>query len=108
MTFRALVSGKLHRDPIRRSSAGGTSFVTASLKVDAAEPPLWSNVVAFGDQAERLASLKAGTGIAVSGRASVETYEKNGETRVSLRVTADEIAATSKPPRERRDQGRTA
>lgn len=91
--LRSLVTGILHADPVRRTSAGGTEFVTAKLKDDSETPPQWFSVVAFAGMAETLAKLTKGETIAVAGKMFLKTYEaKDGSVRIDANLVADQIA----------------
>ena len=105
--IRALVSGVLHSDPQTRTSRGGQSFTTGKLRADGGDGnTVWVSLIAFGDVADRLASLKAGQALSVSGRAKVTAWAgKSGEPAGGLDLTVDEVAALRgrpKPPSDRR------
>jgi single-stranded DNA-binding protein len=50
-------------------------------------------VVAFGDAAGELLRLDKGDAVSVSGPFTVETFAKDGETRLRRKIVADRIAA---------------
>ena len=59
--IRALLTGTLYADPQRRTSANGKPFTTGKLRADASDgAQVWCSLIAFGEQGERLATLKAG------------------------------------------------
>ena len=110
--IRAMVSGTLHADPESRTSRGGQPYCTGKLRADAADGgTVWCSLIAFGDVAERLATLKAGAAVSVSGRAKLSAWlSKDGQPSAGLDVTADEIAALRgrpKPHPDRRHQADT-
>lgn len=115
--IRALVSGTLYGSPQARTSQSGKPFTTAKLKADGKDGAVvWCSLVAFGEQAERLATLKDGAAIAVSGRCELSAYlDKSGEPKAGLSVVADEIATLKGQPKPQgetrprsRPQGRPA
>ena len=101
--IRAMVSGTLHDAPTVRTSQSGKPFTTAKLRADAADGgTVWCSLVAFGDVAERLATLKAGQAISVSGRAKLSSWlVKSGEPAAGLSVVVDELIALRGKPRPR-------
>lgn len=108
--IRALLSGVLHCDPQTRTSRGGQSFTTGKLRADGGDGnTVWVSLIAFGDVADRLASLKAGQALSVSGRAKLSAWlSKDGQPSAGLDVTADELATLrGKPKPDRRHQADT-
>jgi len=96
MTMSLFCSGELIRDPERKTSAKGTGYVTALLK--AGEELL--NLSAFDSGiADRLASLKKGAALAVSGRLQARPYtDRDGTLRAGLSVTVTELMVGAAPP----------
>ena len=97
MTMNAFVAGELLRDPERRTSAKGTDYVTALLK--AGEELV--NLSAFDTGiADRLAALRKGAALAVSGRLQARPYtDRDGTTlRAGLGVVVSELMPASLPP----------
>lgn len=115
--IRALVAGVLYGQPQPRTSQSGKNFTTAKVKADGKDGSIvWCSVIAFGEQAERLAGMKDGAALAVSGRCELSAWlDKSGEPKAGLSVVIDEIAAlrgahkpTGETPRRIRPQGRHA
>ncbi len=105
MTASALVSGKLVRDPEQKTSKGGKTFVTATLREGDGEAVTWWNILSFSDTAnEEMLSLRAGDGIAASGSFKAELYAKNGTQRISFTLFADRIISAKREKRERSRQ----
>ena len=52
------------------------------------------NVVAFGPMGENVADLPKGARVVVFGRLNQRTWEKDGEKRSTVEVTADDIGAS--------------
>lgn len=89
MSITALVTGKLHAAPERRTGGSGKQYTRAALIAHDGEADSFVSVIAFGHVAEQLAALDKGETVSVSGRAQVKTWEKNGEMRAGLSVVAD-------------------
>jgi single-stranded DNA-binding protein len=89
VSITALVTGKLHAAPERRTGGRGKPFVRVALIAHDGEADAFVSVIAFGHVAEQLAALDKGEAVSVSGRAQIRTWEKNGETRAGLSVVAD-------------------
>lgn len=103
MSLHALITGELYRDPQPRTSAGGKPFTTCQIRTESDGQTLWASVICFSDDGQaELARLKAGDAVAVQGRMKVTTYEKNGEIRPSLDITASSVLALKPKPRERK------
>ena len=63
---------------------------------------MFCSLVAFGDQADRLALLPAGAALSVSGKTEVQTWMgKNGNPAAGLSVVVDDLAALKPNPRPR-------
>ena len=101
------LTGRLTADPEMRYSAKGQPVarftVVTSRRVRDAQSGEWSDAdtsfwdcVAFGQLAENIGeSLTRGTAVIVTGRAAQEEWEtKDGQKRRSIKVTADEVAAS--------------
>lgn len=104
MTAHVLISGTLFREPERRTSKAGKPFVTSTIKVKDGDTLQFWRVIAFteGVRAE-LTRLTDGDALSVQGALKTETYEKDGETKLSLTVLADHVLAL-RQPRSRREQ----
>ena len=101
MSARLLVTGQLYGDPQARTSQAGKPFTTAKVRADGKDGAvLWISVVAFGDLAERLLTMKANNALALSGKLEVSAYTaKDGTPAAGLSVVADELAALKAKPR---------
>lgn len=88
------VSGFTGRDGEIRSGLSGTNYATISLawsKKDKSgkESTTWSEVVAFGQAADRLASVRKGEKLYVTGSCNLESWtKKDGTQAVTLKITA--------------------
>jgi single-stranded DNA-binding protein len=102
MTAQVLIAGTLFRKPETRTSKAGKSFVIATIKVRDGEATQWWKVLAFSESiAAEIARLDDGDAITVQGSIRVETYDKGGETRVSLTCIAERAIALRQPARPR-------
>lgn len=101
--IRALVSGSLYGDPQTRTSQAGKPFTTAKLRADGKDgASVWCSLIAFGEQADRLALLKANAAISVSGKAELQAWaNKAGEPAAGLSLVVDDLAALKAKPRSR-------
>ena len=88
-----LIEGTLIAAPVQRTSAKGTPFVTVQVRCsgDDGESILCSVIAFQALAAEALAALAAGDSVAVAGPAALSQWEKNGEHRVGLKVTASRV-----------------
>ena len=91
--LEVLISGKLFRDPQVRVGQSGKPFTTALVRVpvDNGEESILASTIAFGEVGERLARLKSGDAVSIAGSAKLSSWEKDGETRHGLGVTASAI-----------------
>ena len=104
--IRALVAGVLFADPQQRTSKTGKPFAIARVSVPQGEDGrLFCSVIAFDDSAvNRLLQLRAGASVAMAGALKVGTWTaKDGATKPSLDMVADEIAATTPRPKKAKD-----
>ena len=101
MSARLLATGQLYGDPQARTSQAGKSFTTAKIRADGKDGAvLWISVVAFGDLADRLLTMRANNALALSGKLEVSAYTaKDGTPAAGLSVVADELAALKAKPR---------
>jgi single-stranded DNA-binding protein len=97
MSLHILATGSLIGDPVRRTSAKGNDFGTATLRchTENGEYTLVS-VVAFNEQAEQLLAHRQGGTVAVSGRARLNSWAgRDGAEHHGLAVVAEQIASAS-------------
>jgi single-stranded DNA-binding protein len=99
--IRALLTGILYGEPVSRTSKSGSTFATAKVRADGKDGAfLWISIVAFGELAERLLTLKANNAVAISGKLEVSAYiAKSGEPAAGLSVVCDELAALKARPK---------
>ena len=93
-----LIEGTLIAAPVQRTSAKGTPFVTVQVRCsgDDGQSVLCSVIAFQASVAEALAALAAGDTVAVAGPAALSQWEKNGEHRIGLKVTAARVLSVYK------------
>ena len=101
MSARLLATGQLYGDPQARTSQAGKPFTTAKVRADGKDGAvLWISIVAFGDLADRLLTMKANTALALSGKLEVSAYTaKDGTPAAGLSVVCDELATLKAKPK---------
>lgn len=99
--MRALITGQLYGEPQSRTSQAGKAFTTAKVRADGKDGgAVWVSLVAFGELAERLASMKANNAVAVSGKVELSAYtNKAGEPAAGLSIVVDELATLKAKPK---------
>ena len=99
--IRALATGTLHDAPQQRTSQTGNPYTTAKLRADGKDGnSAWCSLIAFGEVGERLATLKAGAALAVSGRCELSAWlNQEGEPKAGLSLVVDELATLRGKPR---------
>jgi single-stranded DNA-binding protein len=103
MTVYALASGTLFRAAEERvGKASGKTFVSATLKVRDGDAAQFLRLLAFSTTAQsELLRLKDGEALAVQGNLKAETYEKDGESRVSLAIMVNTVLPLRQKPQKR-------
>lgn len=101
--IRALCTGTLYGSPQARTSAAGKAFSIAKLKADGKDGAItWCSLIGFGEIGERLAALKEGAALSVSGRCEVSAWiNRDGEAAGGLSMVVDELAALKGKPKPR-------
>src|ERR1700730_246338 len=108
MTAHVLVAATVFREPEQRTSQAGKNFVTATVRTKDGEASQFWRLVAFSESAQaELTRLTDGDALSVQGALKIETYEKDGQTKLSLSVVADHVLALS-PPKERKPRQEAA
>jgi len=102
MSAFCLISGTLFRAPEQRMSKNGRAFVVATLRVKDGDGSQWWKVLAFSESVgAEIMRLGDGDAVSCQGQLKAETYDKDGETRLSLSVVADAVLALRAAPRQR-------
>lgn len=102
MAIQALVAGAIFREPEQCTSKAGKPFVTATIKCKDGENVQSVRVVAFAEVAQsELMLLTDGDALSVQGSFKAETFEKDGQARISLSIIADNVLALRQPGRKK-------
>jgi single-stranded DNA-binding protein len=93
MTILALTTGTLFRNPETRVSKNGRAFSTATLKFKEGDGVAFVKLLVFQEAAQaELSRLHEGDALSAQGQLKAETYvAKDGETRISLTIIADQL-----------------
>lgn len=95
-----ILVGRLTRDPELRYTPGGTAVTSFGLAVNNRrkvgeewkEEPCFVDIKVFGRMAETTSEfLSKGRQVAIEGRLSYSKWEKDGQTRTKLEVTANNV-----------------
>ena len=103
MTAHVLVQGTVFRAPESRISKSGKPFWTATIKAKGDDALSWWKVVVFSESAgAEIMRLSDGDALAVQGSLKVETYDRDGATKVSLTCIADAVLPLRAAQKERK------
>jgi hypothetical protein len=104
--IRALVTGTLYATPEIRTGSSGKPFATCKILADVEGEKVFASVIAFGEIGEigeEIARMKAKDAIGLSGKLAIRTYQgRDGQTRVSLSLTAEGVINLSPKPKKPR------
>jgi Single-strand binding protein family len=89
------VRGFLYKDPEMRRSKSGSDYATATLKVRDGDDNKFWRVMAFKESAAALMRFKDRDGLKAEGGIKVDTYERDGQTKIGLTIMANNIEAFS-------------
>jgi len=105
MTAHVLISGTLFREPEQCTSKAGKPFVTATIRAKDGDASQWWKVLAFSESVQaELMRLTDGDALSVQGALTAKTYEKDGQTKLSLSVVADHVLALRQPSKSSRQR----
>jgi hypothetical protein len=94
------IKGYLYKGPELKQSKSGNGYSSALLKVkDGNETKFW-RIMAFKDAAQSLMRFAENDGVQCEGAIKIDTYEKDGTTRVSFTLLANSVDAYSPPERK--------
>lgn len=105
--LNVLISGSLVKDPQERQSSSNRTYATAAMRapVDGDEAII-VNLIAFSEAAtSALLALAKGDALAVSGRAKLSVWEKDGQQRHGLSVVAERVMTLYEVRKKRKQQG---
>ncbi len=102
MTAYALISGVIFRAPTQKIAKSGKPFTTCTVKAGADDNTggdFW-NVLIFSESAQiEMLRLEIGDAVSIRGKFKIETYEKDGQTRISRSIFADAALGLRPAPR---------
>ena len=103
VSAHVLVTGVVYRRPEQRTGKNWRPYMTAVLFAEGLESaPYWA-IVAFAQEAQAaLVRLGIGAAVSIEGALQVEEYEKDGQKRISLGVTAEHAIALQQAKGENR------
>jgi single-stranded DNA-binding protein len=102
MSATVLISGKLFREPERKTSRDGKVYASATVRDGHGDDAQWWKLSTFSETAaEELLSLHDGDGIAASGSFKAEIYDRGGGARIALTIFADRVISAKRQKRER-------
>jgi hypothetical protein len=105
MSARALISGRLWKDPERRISGAGKVFGSASVRVGNGDAAAWWKVLTFSDSVtEELLSLKDGDAISATGEFKAEIYDGREGSRIGFTLFCDGVLGAKRKKRERKEE----
>jgi len=103
MTAHVLVTGAIFPAPESRTSKAGKTFWTATIKAKGDDALTWWKIIVFSESAgAELLRLSDGDAVSVQGALRVETYDKDGTTKISLTCIADAVLPLRAAPKERK------
>jgi single-stranded DNA-binding protein len=99
-----LASGKLFGVPTKRTSKGGSVYVTGKLRVATGDAPTYINFICFRETVgAALLALGDGTPCAIAGDMKITSYTaRDGTTKPSIDLTVSEILTPYHADRRRK------
>jgi len=101
MLNKAMLIGRLGKDPQIKELESGSKIASFSLATDASykdkqgnkvEKTEWTNIVYFGKQADLIERyVKKGSMIYVEGKISTRSYEKDGQTKYVTEIIGNQV-----------------
>jgi single-stranded DNA-binding protein len=102
--IEALVSGKLHGQPVQRIAKTGKPFVVAKVRAHAGDADVFVNVIAFSQAAcEALLALGDGDAVALAGSLTPKAWtDREGIARPALDLVASHVLSAYHVTRKRK------
>jgi hypothetical protein len=102
--IEALVSGKLHGQPIQKIAKTGNPFVVAKVRTHAGDSDVFVNVIAFSPSAcEALLALGEGDAVAMAGTLTPKAWiDQHGTPRPALDLVASQVLSAYHVTRKRK------
>ncbi len=96
--LNVLITGKLAKDPRTGIGKNGSAWTSVSVRVamqpdaEGAADSVFCSVIAFGDEAAKLARLTSGDAVSIAGTARLSTWTgKDGVTKPTMDVQATAV-----------------
>jgi hypothetical protein len=106
MSATVLVSGKLWRDPERKTTKTGRPYTSAALRDGQGDDAVWWKLLAFNEAAaEEPLRLRDGDGLAASGSFKAEIYDRGSGPRIGFTVFVDHLISAKRKKREKAEPG---
>jgi hypothetical protein len=103
MSVFVLISGALFRAPEQRIAKSGKPFWSATIRVKDGDASQWWKLLVFSESAgTELMRLGDGDALSAQGTLRAETYQKDGDTRISFTLFADRVLPLKPPPKARK------
>lgn len=101
MSTLAQILGKLHGEPVTRSTRNGGQVTFFKLRVVNSAAVEWWECATFSDAVrEELKGLSEGDALSAVGALHVDLFEFKGEQRIKRSLTADRVLALKPKPKE--------
>ena len=102
------IRGKLFKAPELKTSKSGNQYSSATLRVkDGNETRFWK-LMAFKNAANDLMKFHEGDLVEAQGGIKVDTWEKDGTTRVNFTLLANNVEAYQPPEKKQQSTERSA
>lgn len=110
-----IVAGQIVTEPKHGTSKAGTAWANCVVRCPCGQnretgeqESAFVQVAAFGDEAAKLAKLTKGDSVSATGALKPTTYQKNGEERNGLSLTATGILTAYQARKKRGDSDRAS
>lgn len=99
----ALIGGKLHGKPERRTAKNGNAYVIAKVRVPTDADAMFASVICFDETAQAaLLALDAGDPVALAGALNVKPWlDREGNPRANLNIIATAVLTPYHAKRKR-------
>ncbi len=99
----AMIGGKLHGKPERRTAKNGNAYTVAKVRVPAGEDALFASVISFAEPVQVvLLALDDGEPVALAGTLTVKPWlDRDGNSRANIDLIANAVLTTYHAKRKR-------
>lgn len=95
------ITGRLAQEVQLRTSKSGKPWASLSIAVGADDDVQWVRCACFGETAEQAAKIVKGATVYIEGKIRLDRWEKDGEAKAGLSVTASIVMALGQIGRRR-------